>query len=314
MLQVHAGDDSTYIVFTYTATQTIAEGQLRFTVPVLGVHLKMILQASRAILISMKLVTASISNEDYDSVAHSVVADITLNLGDSIEIHYGAEDGGAHVPGTVPTGGSDLFSIAIRGTIDDDAAFEEIDDSDLAVRVRVQRSGGGMAEVSPMTANAGDTDKVFTITYTADGQVDAGQLRLTIPADVDWDAPTSSNVMVDGGGANTTKRYGGAHTAAELTALAAAAMDDVDLGARDVLVDNVMLAGGDTVTFTYTAAMVQATTGDAPFVVAIDGGDGPNTGPIDVSGMTTVMVEEAGAWFGYYRCRYSWDYSRRIYR
>ena len=33
MLQVHAGDDSTYIVFTYTPTQTIAEGQLKFTVP-----------------------------------------------------------------------------------------------------------------------------------------------------------------------------------------------------------------------------------------------------------------------------------------
>ena len=33
ILQVHAGDDSTYLVFTYTPSQTIAEGQLRFTVP-----------------------------------------------------------------------------------------------------------------------------------------------------------------------------------------------------------------------------------------------------------------------------------------
>ena len=33
MMQVHAGDDSTYLVFTYTPSQTIAEGQLRFTVP-----------------------------------------------------------------------------------------------------------------------------------------------------------------------------------------------------------------------------------------------------------------------------------------
>ena len=33
MRQVHAGDDGTYIVFTYTPSETIADGQLRFTVP-----------------------------------------------------------------------------------------------------------------------------------------------------------------------------------------------------------------------------------------------------------------------------------------
>ena len=48
------------------------------------------------------------------------------------------------------------------------------------------------------------------------------------------------------------------------------------------------------VIFTYTAAMVQGTTGSANFAVAIDGGDGPDTGPMAVSGMTAVMVEEAG--------------------
>ena len=32
-LQVHAGDDSTYIEFTYTAQETIADGELRFTAP-----------------------------------------------------------------------------------------------------------------------------------------------------------------------------------------------------------------------------------------------------------------------------------------
>ena len=47
----------------------------------------------------------------------------------------------------------------------------------------------------------------------------------------------------------------------------------------DVLVDNVMLAGGETVTFMYTSAMAQGTTGSADFAVAIDGGDGPDTGP-----------------------------------
>ena len=56
--------------------------------------------------------------------------------------------------------------------------------------VRVQRSGGGMAAASPMTVNAGDAMSTIKVTYTADGQVDNGQLKLTIPGtSEDWDAP-----------------------------------------------------------------------------------------------------------------------------
>ena len=44
-----------------------------------------------------------------------------------------------------------------------------------------------MAAVSPMSVNAGDVMSAITVTYTADGQVDNGQLKLTIPAN--WDAP-----------------------------------------------------------------------------------------------------------------------------
>ena len=42
--QVHAGDDSTYIQFTYTAQETIADGELRFTAPAgrLGVRCRSI--------------------------------------------------------------------------------------------------------------------------------------------------------------------------------------------------------------------------------------------------------------------------------
>ena len=55
-------------------------------------------------------------------------------------------------------------------------------DEDLAVKVRVQRSGGGMAEVSPMNVNAGDAMSTITVTYTADGQIDAGgQLKTDHP-------------------------------------------------------------------------------------------------------------------------------------
>ena len=192
MLQVHAGDDSTYIVFTYTATQTIAEGKLRFTVPP-GWSAPQDESTGKAGYTYLDDVGgAVISNEDYEAVPYSVEADITLNLGDSIEIHYGAENGGAEAPDAVPSGGYSQFVIAIQGTLDDDAGFNDIPDEDgnLDVKVRVQRSGGGMAEVDPMNVNAGDAMSTITVTYTADGQIDDGQLRLTIPGTAeDWDAP-----------------------------------------------------------------------------------------------------------------------------
>ena len=294
MMQVHAGDDSTYLVFTYTPSQTIAEGQLRFTVPGTWTPPQRDGTGEPGYTYLEEIGGAVISNEDYSK--GYVTADISLTLEDEIKIHYGwydTENGGAEAPSAVPTGGYSQFAIAVKGTLDDTAqdGFENIDGEDLVVRVRVQRSGGGMAEVSPMTVNAGDIMSAITVTYTADGQVDDGQLKLTIPAN--WDAPTMDNVTIVGGGSNTAARFGGAHTVAELTALALVADDDVDLGAMDVLVDNVMLAAGSTVVFTYTSAIAQGTAGSAAFAVAIDSGDGPDTGPKAVGGMTTVMVDEA---------------------
>ena len=289
--QIHAGDDSTYIVFTYTPSQTIAEGELKFIAPGTWTAPQDNATDDPGYTYLEEVGGAVISNQMYDENTKSVTADIALNLGDQIKIHYGAENGGAEAPDEVPTGGYSHFAIAVKGTSEENVEFENIDDDDLAVRVRVQRSGGGMAEVSPMSVNAGDTMRAITVTYTADGQVDDGMLKLTIPAT--WDAPTSSNVMIAGGGANTPTMFGSDHTAAELAALAARATDDVDLGAMDVIVDNVTLAGGDTVVFTYTSAMVQGTTGSASFAVAIDSGDGPGTGVVAVDGMTAVTVEEA---------------------
>ena len=298
MMQVHAGDDSTYLKFTYTPSQTIAEGQLRFTVP--GTWTEPQRDATdRPGYTYLHSDSGTVSSETYDETTQSVVADISLTLDDDIEIHYGwyeTETGGAEAPDEVPTGGYSQFAISVKGNLDDDddEGFVNIDGEDLMVRVRVQRSGGGMAAASPMTVNAGDVMSAITVTYTADGQVDDGMLKLTIPGTAeDWDAPTMDNVTIVGGGSSTAARFGGAHTAVELTALAAVATDDVDLGAMDVLVDNVMMAGGDTVTFMYTSEMAQGTTGSAAFAVAIDSGDGPDTGPKAVDGMTTVTVGEA---------------------
>ena len=83
----------------------------------------------------------------------------------------------------MPTGGYSQFAIAVKGTLDDDDddGFENIDGEDLMVRVRVQRSGGGMAAASPMNVNAGDVMSTITVTYTADGQVDDGHAETDHP-------------------------------------------------------------------------------------------------------------------------------------
>ena len=297
MRQVHAGDDGTYIVFTYTPSETIADGQLRFTVPSTWTPPQEDATGDPGYTQLKPIGDAVVTNEVFSEATGSVTADIILSLDDKVEIHYGSHDtenGGAVAPAKVLSGRSSQFTIAIKGTAGE-TGFQSIDGENLAVRVRAQRSGGGMAEVSPMTVNAGDMMRKITITYTAEGQIDAGQLRLTIPAD--WPAPTSENVMVEGGAVSDADvRRAGDYTEAELTALAeaAAADGDLELGDMDVIVDNVALAGGEMVVFTYTAAMVQGTTDEADFAVAFNGGDGPGTDIMVVDkSMTTVMVEEA---------------------
>ena len=170
ILQVHAGDDSTYIVFTYTPDQTIADGQLRFTVPGTWTAPQDDDTSDTGFTYFNPVGGAVITNEEYNQSIKSVTADISLTVEDQIEIHYGAEGGGAVAPGTA---GSLPFAIAVKGTSDTADDPVGVDDPDLAVRVRAQRSGGGMAEASPMSVNAGDLMPEITVTYTADGQVDA---------------------------------------------------------------------------------------------------------------------------------------------
>ena len=74
--------------------------------------------------------------------------------------------------------------------------------------------------------------------------------------------------------------------------------DDVALlGAMDVTVDGVNLDADETVTFVYSAAMVQGTAGDPSFDVAVDGGSGPGEAPAgvtpDPADATTISVGDA---------------------
>ena len=213
-------------------------------------------------------------------------------------------DSGAVAPSEA---GSAQFTIQVRASTDDD--FDGIAVQPKAVKVRVQASGAGFATVSATdvdgddTLYAGDMDREIMIAYTAVGEIKDGTIKLTIPAE--WSAPMGDYVTVEPAAAVGGVRASGDYTADQLTDLAADADDDVDLVALTIIVDGVAMAKGDTLTITYANAMVQPTKADGVnFKVEIDGGDGPDTGPKEVTGdgdithETTVDVEAARAGSG----------------
>ena len=142
-----------------------------------------------------------------------------------------------------------------------------------------------------------------TITYTAAGEINNGMLKLTIPDG--WSHPLMANVDIKTTGSrdsSSASDFGGYYVGAPDDD-----EDDMEVpeggpGAMDVLVDGVNLDKDDTVTFVYSAAMVQPTTGDPTFGVAVSGGDGPGKDPADVtadpSDALTVSVGDASAGSG----------------
>ena len=125
-------------------------------------------------------------------------------------------------------------------------------------------------------------DREVTVVYTAAGEINGGSLKLTVPAG--WSHPTMDNVEITTTGSvnRSSALYGGAYVGDPDDTTDDDFPEDADevalLGAMDVTVDGVNLDAGETVTFVYSAAMVQPTTGDASFGVAVDGGAGPGEG------------------------------------
>ena len=152
-------------------------------------------------------------------------------------------------------------------------------------------------------------DREITIAYTAVGEIKDGTIKLTIPAE--WSAPMSDYVTVEPAAAVGGVESGGDYKVDEdelvdeLKDRNDEFEDDLDLGAMDIIVDGVAMEKGDTLTITYANAMVQPTKEDGVnFKVEVDGGDGPDTGPKEVTGdgdithETTVDVEAARAGSG----------------
>ena len=280
--RIHAGDTGTYLLFTYTPTETIENGQLKFQTNgewsnpsnSSGTPGYTEIDGTGA---------ANLGDRDFDENDNSVTVDIDeIEPDDTIEIHYGVYSGtddgsGAHAPTSTAT--RSPFTISIKGGDADTNQLKAIK-TPVTVRVYSQASGGGNASASVSDnkgdLGAGDADREVAVTYTAAGQISGGSLKLTIPSG--WSDPTTETVDITSTGGTVNR--------------SSAAFSDMD-----VTVGGVSLRAGGTVTFVYSAAMTQPTAGSAKFNVAVDGGSGPGEGPMavtpDPSDATTIAVGDA---------------------
>ena len=215
----------------------------------------------------------------------------------TIEIHYGAYEGaddgsGAVAPSAVTT--SSAFTISVKGgdaTTNQLKSIRTLKNAPIVVRVYSQASGGGNVSASVSDnkgdVGAGDTDREVTVVYTAAGEISRGSLKLTVPGG--WSHPTMDNVEITTTGSvnRSSALYGGAYVGDPDVTTDDNFPEDADgaalLTAVDVTVGGVRLDAGETVTFVYSAAMVQPGAGNASFAVAVDGGSGPGEGPAGVT-------------------------------
>ena len=180
------------------------------------------------------------------------------------------------------------FTIKIKGS--EDGSLDAIDGTadnppkPLTVMVYPQASGGGSAMIrnrDDLNLRSGDASTSLQIVYTADGEIDNGQVRLTIPDD--WSMATSETVEVSRTGAV----WGGDEDADS--------RDEEGITDMQVLVKGVSLSAEGTITFTYTGMVQPAEEDDVQFVVASDGGAGPGEGVMDLADLSGLTVDVGGA-------------------
>ena len=311
LMRIHAGDMGTYLKFTYTPTQTIQSGQLKFKT--LGDwSAPFNSPGTPGYTYFDEMGSADIGNIEFDDSTDSVTVDInSIDSSGQIEIHYGAyegDDDGSGAVAPTATSTSSPFSISVKGgdaTTNQLKPIRTAKNAPIAVRVYSQASGGGNVSASTSDnkgdVGAGSADREVTVVYTAAGEISGGSLKLTVPAK--WSYPTMDNVEISTTGAinRSSALYGGAYVGDPDVTTDDTFPEDADemalLTAVDVTVGGVNLDAEDTVTFVYSAAMVQPGAGDAKFAVAVDGGSGPGDAVEavipDPADATTIVVGDA---------------------
>ena len=285
---VNAADPVT-LKFTYTATQTIQNGNLKFTVPS-GWSMP---QTDDPSMAGYTEATGSGIGAAADDDAMSVVVPITfISSGDTIVITYGLGDNAA----ATTVGKNQTFTIQIEGTAG--SGYEPIGRSP-AVTVNPQAAGKGMA-VASVTADAdgstelyaGEPSREIVVVYTAAGQMVNSQVKLTLPAVANgWSAASADHVtaMSSAGGA-LTPMYGA----------------DATPATQEVIVTGINLPANGTVTFVYTgsigvkkasATFGVATTGEITATTTTPAFSGVSGNPV-TGANTTVDVGYAKAGSG----------------
>ena len=264
--EVPAAANDVQLVFTYTPSQTVVDGELRFTVPSGWSKPQVSELGSPGYTEVDGLGIGTATADDRFSVTVPI---FFLDKTQTLRITYGATDEGRAVAATAT--GTDTFKIEIKGH--EGGSLKAIQ-SQPTVRVTGQGSGRGKAvlTVRPVRGDtalyAGNTNRTLTIAYTAAGQMVGGRIRLTIPPD--WPAPSASNLIVR---PSTSVRYDG----------------------QMAIVEGVNLAANGKINFIYTADVQPRVETDVTFAVEVHSGV-PGDSFADVSGddtMLTVDVKEA---------------------
>ena len=295
-MMVRAAASNVKLTFTYTSTQTIRDGELRFSVPA-GWSKPQVSEAGEAgytVVSGGGLGTAVAP--DAASKRYITVPIVSITKDDTITIAYGdADDGRAMAP---TEAGESVFGFAVRGT--DDGALRSLSSGSPMVTVERQASGKAKSATAMISDSqgmlyAGQDGREITIVYTAAGQMIAGQVRLTIPAKatrvdgLGWSAPTMDNVdiTVSSDGSHGDITYGGE----ELTPTQMVTVEDVNL-----------MAGG-MLTFVYTGKVQPTAKTGVAFKLETHGGLEADSfagvsGPTPEDVMLTVDVGEAKAGSG----------------
>ena len=220
--RIFAGDDKTYLVLTYTAEQTIAEGELKLIVPS-GWTAPQQDDTNRPGYTYLEEGNALVSDEEYHG--QSVTATIEMDRGDVIKIHYGwyaTENGGAHAP---QAAGTSVFRVEFDGVA-------------VASQPTVIVHGGTASKLvvtapSEVSADLGAAAVAITVAIqddTGGAAVLTGNLEVTLSStsstgsftDADGEAIVDNTVTIAAGSTEATAYYSdtGAGTTATVRAMA----------------------------------------------------------------------------------------------
>ena len=166
---VHAGDDSTYLVFTYTPIETISIGKLEFSTPTSWSYPQA--DSTRDPGFTRLIANSGSIGSPTFNGATMTVGIHSLDKNGSIVIHYGEGDGGAVVPKTRQT--RSAFHFKAQGSDDTGSSLQSLAAANQpSVEVLPQASGRGDVSIDTGgDVHAGATGREVTITYTSIGQV-----------------------------------------------------------------------------------------------------------------------------------------------